>query len=64
MPTTTPGPDIAPYHDRQIVLLEPGRAMDWLVLSTAEADLFRPLPAGRLFVEQVFPPPETGQLFR
>ena len=64
MLTTRPGPDISPYHDRQIVLLEPGRAMEWLDLTTAEADLLRPLPAGRLAVEQVFPPPETGQLFR
>lgn len=63
MLTTTPGPDIAPYHDRQIVLLEPGRAMEWLDLTTPEAELLRPLPAGRLAVEQVFPPPETGQLF-
>lgn len=63
MLTTTPGPDIAPYHDRQIVLLEPGRAMDWLDLTTPEAELLRPLPAGRLAVEQVFPPVETGQLF-
>lgn len=63
MLTTTPGPDIAPYHDRQIVLLEPGRAMEWLDLTTPEAELLRPLPAGRLAVEQVFPPPEMGQLF-
>lgn len=63
MLTTTPGPDIAPYHDRQIVLLEPGRAMEWLDLTTPESDLLRPQPAGRLAVEQVFPPPETGQLF-
>ncbi len=64
MLTTTPGPDIAPYHDRQIVLLEQGRAMAWLDLTAPEADLLRPLPAGRLAVEQVFPPPESDQLFR
>jgi putative SOS response-associated peptidase YedK len=63
MLTTTPGPDVAPYHDRQIVLLEPGRAMEWLDLTTPEAELFRPLPAGRLAVERVFPPAETGRLF-
>lgn len=62
MLTTTPGPDIAPYHDRQIVLLEPGRAMEWLDLTTAEVDLLRPLPAGRLKAEQVFPPVRDGQL--
>ena len=63
MLTTTPGPDVAPYHDRQIVLLEPGRAMEWLDLTTPEAELFRPLPAGRLAVERVFPPAETARLF-
>lgn len=63
MLTTRPGPDIASYHDRQIVVLEPGFAMAWLDLSVAEADLLRPLPAGRLAVERVFPLPETGQLF-
>jgi putative SOS response-associated peptidase YedK len=63
MLTTTPGPDIAPYHDRQVVLLEPSRAMEWLDLTTPEASLLRALPAGRLAVQQVFPPPETGQLF-
>ena len=63
MLTTTPGPDIAPYHDRQIVLLEPCRAMEWLDLTTPEAELLQPLPGGRLTVEQVFPPPGKGQLF-
>jgi putative SOS response-associated peptidase YedK len=63
MLTTTPGPDVAPYHDRQIVLLEPGRAMEWLDLTKPEAELLRPLPAGRLAVERVFPPAETGRLF-
>ena len=66
MLTTTPGPDVEPYHDRQVVLLEPGRAMEWLDLTVpgAETDLLRPPPAGSLAVEQVFPLPETGQLFR
>ena len=63
MLTTTPGPDVAPYHDRQIVLLEPGRAMEWLDLTTPEAELLRPLPAGRLAVDRVFPPAETARLF-
>jgi putative SOS response-associated peptidase YedK len=63
MLTTTPGPDVAPYHDRQIVLLEPGRTMEWLDLTRPEAELLRPLPAGRLAVERVFPPAETGRLF-
>lgn len=55
MLTTEPGPDVAPYHDRQIVLLPQGRAMDWLDLSCPEAELFAPLPAGALTVERIYP---------
>lgn len=56
MLTTEPGPDIQPYHDRQIVLLEADRAMDWLDLTTPEAQLLRPAPAGSLDVVRAFPP--------
>ena len=56
MLTTAPGPDIAPYHDRQIVLLERGRALEWLDLTRPEADILAALPAGSLAVERVFPP--------
>lgn len=55
--TTDPGPDIAPYHDRQIVLLPPGHALDWLDLSRPESEILRPAPAGTLAVEKVFPEP-------
>lgn len=55
MLTTEPGPDIAPYHDRQIVLLPKGSAMDWLDLTRPSADLLRPAPAGSLTIEKVFP---------
>lgn len=55
MLTTAPGPDIAPYHDRQIVLLPPGRALEWLDLTRPEAELLAPCPAGRLQVTRVFP---------
>jgi len=55
MLTTAPGPDIAPYHDRQVVLLRPGEAMDWLDLIRPEAELLKPLPAGSLTVAKVFP---------
>jgi putative SOS response-associated peptidase YedK len=64
MLTTAPGADIAPYHDRQIVLLEQGRALDWLDLTRPEAEILTALPAGSLSVERVFPPPEQPQLFR
>lgn len=50
--TIDPGPDIAPYHDRQIVILP---RSDWAAwLGPAEAQpLLAPAPAGTLSVEQL-----------
>lgn len=48
MLTVQPGPEIAPFHDRQIVVLPPLAAMDWLALERPEAEVLRPLPAGSL----------------
>jgi len=53
MLTTEPGPDIAPYHDRQVVVLQPADWASWLYLSRPEADLLKPSPAGALGVETV-----------
>lgn len=53
MLTTEPGPDIAPYHDRQIAILERNAWADWLDPSVSAKSLIRPLPAGTLNVEQV-----------
>ena len=53
MLTMPPSPDIAPYHDRQIVILDQDAWADWLDPSVPAASLIRPLPAGRLLVEQV-----------
>ena len=44
--TTAPGPDVAPYHDRQIVTLAPDQGMAWLNLSQPEQAILRPSPAG------------------
>lgn len=55
MLTTEPGPDVAPYHDRQIVVLARDQAREWLDLTRPEADLLAPTPAGALAVEKVFP---------
>ena len=55
MLTTEPGPDIASYHDRQIVLLRRDQAMDWLDLTQPEGELLIPAPAGILGVEKAFP---------
>ena len=51
--TTAPGPDVAPTHDRQMVVLERADWLAWLELSRPESELLRPLPAGSLRVEQV-----------
>jgi putative SOS response-associated peptidase YedK len=53
MLTTEPGPDVQPYHNRQIVVLRPEDWTAWLDLSKPEAALLRPLPAGVLSAETV-----------
>jgi len=61
MLTVAPGPDVCPFHDRQIAVLTPGEWGDWLYLSRPEADLIRPLRAGTFEVQLsragVEPPP-------
>lgn len=51
--TTTPGPDVEPIHNRQMIVLEREDWGGWLNLSKPEAALLQPLPAGSLQVEQV-----------
>ena len=51
--TTEPGSDVAPIHNRQIVVLQRDMWKVWLDLDRPEAELLRPLPAGGLSVEQV-----------
>jgi putative SOS response-associated peptidase YedK len=53
MLTTAPGPDVAPYHNRQVVVLRPEDWSAWLHLTKTEAELLRPLPQGSLDVETV-----------
>lgn len=53
MLTCPPGPDIAPYHDRQVVVLAPHDFTRWLDPATPAAALCRPLPPGSLSVTQV-----------
>jgi putative SOS response-associated peptidase YedK len=50
MLTTAPGPDVAPYHNRQVVVLRPEDWAAWIHLTKTEADLLRPLPEGSLDV--------------
>jgi putative SOS response-associated peptidase YedK len=51
--TTEPGPDVAPIHNPQMVVLERADWLAWLDLAKPEPELLRPLPAGSLTVEQV-----------
>jgi putative SOS response-associated peptidase YedK len=51
--TVAPGPDIAPYHDRQVVVLDRSDWQRWLDPRVEAADLLQPSPAGLLAVEQV-----------
>lgn len=53
MLTTAPGPDVAPVHNRQVVVLRPDDWRAWLELSAPEEQLLRPLPAGSLAVALV-----------
>lgn len=51
--TTEPGQDVAPIHDRQMVVLDRSDWLAWLDLTRPESELLRPLPTGSLSVEQV-----------
>ena len=53
MLTCEPGPDIAPYHNRQIVLMPRARWADWLAGDVPAADLIAPTPAGTLVATRV-----------
>ena len=53
MLTTAPGPDVAPYHVRQVVVLGPHDWARWLNPDVPASDVLGPAPAGTLAVEQV-----------
>ena len=50
MLTCEPGPDVAPYHNRQVVLLSPQDCFGWLEPASVAADFVKPLPDGSLAV--------------
>lgn len=52
MLTTEPGPDVAPYHSRQVVVLGRDQWMRWLDPATPAEDVLRPAPVGSLQVER------------
>jgi putative SOS response-associated peptidase YedK len=53
MLTTAPGPDVAPYHDRQVAVLDRANWARWLDPSVSAKIILKPLPPGNLRVEQV-----------
>lgn len=50
MLTTEPGPDVAPYHGRQIAALPAAAWGPWLGYSGQAVELLKPLPEGSLDV--------------
>ena len=53
MLTTEPGPDVAPYHNRQVAVLRREHWRAWLDGSAPARDVLGPCPAGILRVEKV-----------
>ena len=53
MLTTEPGADVAPYHDRQVVVLPPRDWARWLDPTVPAAEVLKPLPERSLEVEPV-----------
>lgn len=56
MLTLAPGPDVAPYHDRQIAVLERTDWEAWVGEAAPPEGLLRSASAGSLRVDQVNPP--------
>lgn len=50
MLTCEPGADVAPYHNRQVVLLSPSECMAWLDSASVAQDFVKPLVGGSLAV--------------
>lgn len=53
MLTVEPGPDVAPYHSRQIVIVPRSDWAGWLDGSAAAAEVLKPNPAGTFAVERL-----------
>lgn len=52
MLTVEPGPDVAPYHNRQIVVLDRSAWHDWLSGAVPAGALLRPSPEGTFTVRR------------
>ena len=63
MLTMDAGPDVAPYHHRQIIPLARDQWADWLDPNVPAKEVLRWLPQGTLPVTQVYgAPPAQGAL--
>jgi putative SOS response-associated peptidase YedK len=63
MLTMPPGPDVRPFHNRQIVPLPRDRWADWLNPEIPAEETLKSLPKGSLEVVQVYgEPPAQGSL--
>ena len=51
MLTTEPGPDVAPFHNRQVAVLPSSALRRWFDYSAPASELIRPLPRGSLSVQ-------------
>jgi putative SOS response-associated peptidase YedK len=60
--TTEANADIAPFHDRQMVVLTRDQRMAWLDALVAEDEILRPLPAGTFRVRRHSTPPVQTML--
>ena len=60
MLTTRPGPDMQPYHDRQVVIVPPEHWCEWLDPQADPAPMLEPGPSGSLKVEKVPRPGADG----
>jgi putative SOS response-associated peptidase YedK len=52
MLTVAPGADVAPYHNRQIAIVDPADWRRWLDASAPAAALLKPSPAGTFAVSR------------
>jgi putative SOS response-associated peptidase YedK len=60
--TRDPGPDLAPYHNREIIILPQNLWRAWLTDESFEGGDLPPLPAGALQVVKTWPPAEEPRL--
>ncbi|MBB4097458.1 SOS response-associated peptidase family protein [Sphingomonas kyeonggiensis] len=61
MLTLPAGPDIAPYHHRQIIPLTRDRWADWLDPAVPAEEILRYLPKGSLTATRVYPPAASAE---